>query len=247
MVGVDWTTLYRHLKQDGTPKKPGPAAPGSNQLDLMSPCHKALHIPAWSAWTVKPGPCPQLDLMSPQSPAYPVLCSFPALLVLLFGLWLALPPTQSFACSCVEPGPPLEERAKAAVVFQGEAVSVREFPAIFGFTGSTDPTTITFKVQTVWKGAAYPTRYVTTARSGSSCGYPFVAGTEYVVYTLLGLGWHVGLCSRTRPLSQASRDLADLGPGTPPSLWNRATLSFLVLLLMGGIWLGQRQRHSNKR
>ena len=226
MVGVDWTTLYRHLKQDGTPKKPGPAAPGSNQLDLMSPCHKALHI------------------LHDRAPA---LCSFPALLVLLFGLWLALPPTQSFACSCVEPGPPLEERAKAAVVFQGEAVSVREFPAIFGFTGSTDPTTITFKVQTVWKGAAYPTRYVTTARSGSSCGYPFVAGTEYVVYTLLGLGWHVGLCSRTRPLSQASRDLADLGPGTPPSLWNRATLSFLVLLLMGGIWLGQRQRHSNKR
>ena len=203
--------------------------PAPDQLALMSSCYKALRI------------------LHDRAPALCGLGRFSALLVLLFGLWLSLPPTQSLACSCVEPGPPLEEQAKAAVVFHGEAVSVREFPAIFGITGSTVPTTITFKVQTVWKGAVYPTRYVTTARSGASCGYPFVAGTEYIVYTQLGLGWNVSLCSRTRPFSEATQDLADLGPGTPPSSWNRATLSLLLLLLLGGTWLGRRQRHSDKR
>lgn len=102
-----------------------------------------------------------------------------------------------------------------------------------------------FKVQTVWKGATYPTRYVTTARSCASCGYPFKVGTEYVVYSL---GWHVSRCSRTRPLSEATRYVADLGPGTPPSFWYRAALSLLVLLLIVGYsWLGRRQRHSAKR
>ena len=167
------------------------------------------------------------------------------LLVLLFGFWLSLPPKWSCACSCAEPGPPLEEREKAAVVFRGEVVSVREFPILFGTWGSRDPTTIKFKVQTAWKGVAYPTRYVTTARSGSSCGYPFVAGTEYVVYSRLG--WQVSLCSRTRPLAEAAQDMVDLGPGTPPSSWNRATLSLLVLLLAVVTWFGRRQRYATKR
>ncbi len=167
------------------------------------------------------------------------------LLVLLFGFWLSLPPTWSFACSCPEPGPPLEEREKATTVFRGEVVSVREFPILFGIWGSRDPTTIKFKVQTAWKGAAYPTRYVTTARSGASCGYPFVAGTEYVVYSQRG--WQVSLCSRTRPLTEAAQDMVDLGPGTPSSSWNRATLSLLVLLLVVVTWFGWRQRYATKR
>lgn len=58
-----------------------------------------------------------------------------ALLVLLCGLWLALPPTRSWACSCPSPGAPLAEQAKVAVVFRGKAVSVREFPAYFGSRG----------------------------------------------------------------------------------------------------------------
>ena len=126
-----------------------------------------------------------------------------------------------------------------------EEASVLGFPAYFGIMGSRDPTNVKFQVQTVWKGAAYPTRYVATARSGASCGYPFKVGTEYVVCSL---GWHVSLCSRTRPLSEATRYVADLGPGALPSFWYRAALSLLVLLLtVGYSWLGRRQRHSARR
>ncbi len=38
--------------------------------------------------------------------------------------------------------------------------------------------------------------------------------TEYVVYSRDG--FNVGLCSRTRPLSEASMDLADLATGQAP-------------------------------
>lgn len=105
------------------------------------------------------------------------------LIVSLVGVWFPLQPMRSYAYSCQTPGSPSEELTKAAAVFMGEAASVREFPRIFGIWGSTDPTTVRFKVKNAWKGAESHTRFVTTARSGASCGYTFVEGTEYVVYS----------------------------------------------------------------
>lgn len=153
------------------------------------------------------------------------------LAVSLVGVWFLLQPGRSYACSCQPPGAPSEELVNATAVFMGEAVSVREFPRIFGTWGSSDPTTVRFKVKTVWKGADFQTRYITTARSGASCGYTFAEGTEYVVYS--HNGFNVSLCSRTRPLSEATRDLADLGQGTIPAVGTIAPISYLFAFLAG--------------
>ena len=154
-----------------------------------------------------------------------------SLTVSLIGAWFPLHPTRTWACSCQTPGPPSKELERAAAVFMGEAASVREFPQIFGVSGNTDPTTVRFKVKTVWKGAESHTRYVNTARNGASCGYTFIEGTEYVVYSPNGS--YVSLCSRTRPLSEASKDLADLGQGSTPAVGTIAPMSFVFAFLAG--------------
>ena len=153
------------------------------------------------------------------------------LIVSYVGFWFSLHPTRSYACSCAGPGSPSEELENASAVFKGEAVSVREFPGIFGIRGSMDPTTVKFRVKAVWKGADSQTRYVTTARSEASCGFSFVEGTDYVVYSHNGLD--VSLCSRTRPLSEAPSDLATFGQGITPAVGTIAQMSFVVAFLAG--------------
>ena len=138
-----------------------------------------------------------------------------ALIVPLIGLWLVAYPEPSYACSCVTPGPPSAALAGSAAVFRGKVVSIREFDRGDGIWGSADPTTVEFDVKTVWKGPNYETLYLTTARSESSCGFSFIEGIEYVVYSRDGAT--VSLCSRTRALSKAADDLAELGQGQAPA------------------------------
>ena len=138
-----------------------------------------------------------------------------ALIVPLISLWILLHPEASYACSCVTPGSPSEETVTSAAVFMGRVVSVREFERDDGLISSADPTTIEFAVSTIWKGPAYETMFLTTARSDSSCGFTFVKDDTYVVYSRDGST--VSLCSRTRSLSEAQHDLAELGEGQQPS------------------------------
>lgn len=139
-----------------------------------------------------------------------------ALIVPLISLSILLHPEQSYACSCVTPGSPSEEMATSAAVFMGRVVTVREFERDDGLISSTDPTTIEFAVSTVWKGPSYETMFLTTARWDGSCGFTFVEGENYVVYSRNGST--VSLCSRTRSLSEAQHDLAELGKGQAPLL-----------------------------
>ena len=138
-----------------------------------------------------------------------------ALVVALIGLWLFANTEQSYACSCVPPGPPSEALAESAVVFAGKVTSVREFedPNATTFS-STDPTTVEFKVDAVWKGPSYETMSLATARSDASCGFTFIEGEEYVVYSRDGAT--VSLCSRTRPVAYAQEDFDELGEGDKP-------------------------------
>ncbi len=134
-----------------------------------------------------------------------------ALIALAVGAWFLMQPDPGYACSCAENGPPAEELENSASVFMGRVVSVREFDRGDGTFSTTDPTTIEFDVQTVWKGPAYGTMYLTTPRSDASCGFAFAEGVTYIVYSRNGST--VSLCSRTRELSRAAYDLAVLGEG----------------------------------
>ena len=124
-------------------------------------------------------------------------------LILSFSiLWLFADKGQTFACSCVPPGSPSEAMARSAAVFVGRAETV---------SSSSDRVTVGFKVSTHWKGPSYEAMQLTTSRYGASCGFEFIEGQDYIVYS--GDGSTVGLCSRTARLQNAQADLDELGEG----------------------------------
>ena len=155
--------------------------------------------------------------------------------------------------------------AKSTAVFMGQVVSVREFDRGNDIMSSSDPTTVEFDVQAVWKGPSSTTMFLTTARFGASCGFTFVKGEKYVVYSQDGST--VSLCSRTRPLSAATHDLAALGKGQVPAqgtttptpdvseyqtgggcgLSPHTTDLSVVGLMVGIAWLGLRKQRSDTR
>lgn len=129
---------------------------------------------------------------------------------------LVINPDRSFACVCVPSGPPAQELPRATAVFAGKVIKIE--PSSASVWRGVDSVNVTFQVSKVWKGPLRRTLTVLTARWGIDCGYEFQSGQEYLVYSL---GTEdqlvVWLCSRTRPLSTASEDLAVLGAGKTPT------------------------------
>ena len=139
--------------------------------------------------------------------------SIPAALLLL----LSLQASQALACSCMIPGPPASEAARAGAVFLGEATAVRDpQPADTWWTRlvwrlglGPDPTTIssmreihyTFRVLERFKGASERSIEVVSAAGSESCGYSFQPDKQYVVYAYRASDSRLmtGLCSLTGP------------------------------------------------
>ena len=187
--------------------------------------------------------------------------AFVSLVGLVMGVLLFGGVDRTYACLCALPGSPAEELESAAAVFAGEVVSVREAEATLGMISSADPTTVEFRTIRVWKGPSGGTQTLTTARSGISCGFSFVKGREYIVYSYDGST--VYTCSRTALLALAAPDLAELGrggkpdagdgSGSPagggcglgggPAVTGSGVVDVAVLgLLVGLVWLGLGRR-----
>ena len=115
---------------------------------------------------------------------------------------------RSHACSCIEPGTPGEALESSASVFAGKVVSIDD-RLVLG--SSLDPLIVEFDIGTVWKGPLHQSVELKTTSNTASCGYSFVEGVKYLVYSWNGLD--ASFCSRTRPLSEAQYDLAELGAG----------------------------------
>ena len=90
-----------------------------------------------------------------------------------------------------------QQAARADVVFGG-TVTVIE-PPITGLTfSSADPMSIRFSVDAVYKGDATRTYWVSSARSGASCGFEFLVGKRYMVFARMsGDRVETDLCSGT--------------------------------------------------
>ncbi len=129
-----------------------------------------------------------------------------ALAAAVCGVWFLMDTGQASACSCIEPGSPLEELDRAALVFTATVISVREDTPFMGIGAlpANGPTTVEFKVHVVWKGELPPNISLTTARYEASCGFTFLEGSRYIVYSRDGET--VSLCSRTRLLQEAKAD-----------------------------------------
>jgi len=134
------------------------------------------------------------------------------------GVTLALSSLEGAAraCSCV---PPSQKEAfeHADAVFLGTVEKFYDLYVVEGWAAST----ATIRVKTIWKGAKQPIIQVSTNSDEGMCGYPFVEGSEYLVYatrpreeTSPDALW-TWLCSRTSPTHEANEELRLLGPGTP--------------------------------
>ncbi len=134
------------------------------------------------------------------------------------------------ACMCAIEGSP-EERAREAIadsdaVLSGEVVDLEKPPPDTEIVEGTMLTvvggggreaTVTLRVSEVWKGPEQQiVRFTTPVADGISCAHPFKEGREYLVYANGGQDLNVGGCSETKPLSEASADLALLGDGEKP-------------------------------
>jgi hypothetical protein len=137
--------------------------------------------------------------------------------VALMGLsLLVLLPDCASACSCAVFGSKKQVEwalSHPGAVFSGEVVKIDRPSSI---KSSLAPETVTFRVSESWKGPKQQSLEVSTPVSGTSCGYPFKEGQEYLVYAYGKQDLKVDLCSGTKPLSKAGAELALLGNGEKP-------------------------------
>lgn len=170
--------------------------------------------------------------------------------VVALAVLAAVPP----AGACSIPLPPSDQQLldQADLVFEGVALASQDANTTASILSSADPVTWTFSVERVVKGSAAATQQVTTARSGASCGFAFLAGHRYRVYARAGAsGFSTSLGSGTRelaattttaPRSTPSTTLVARGPlvrtGFP--VWTAVIAALLVIV--GGAVLARWMR-----
>lgn len=148
---------------------------------------------------------------------------FPGLAPLLGALLLAVP-VAAAACSCTNELTLQQEFDGAWLVFSGRVLEIQADP--FG--------TLAVQLEPIqrWKGPLQYVQLVVTPVDEAVCGFPFVVGEEYLVFTTMsyyGITYtptpFTHLCARTSPLA-GNPYLADMPPPlvtTPaaPATWGR--------------------------
>jgi hypothetical protein len=107
------------------------------------------------------------------------------------------------AIKCTRRADTASEELKAATrVFSGTAMKVTE---------ADSKRVAEFEVERVWKGAL--SRRIAVSSGTHLYGSRFKEGETYLVFAFGGKELSTSICTRTKPLSSASRDLAELGEG----------------------------------
>jgi MYXO-CTERM domain-containing protein len=118
----------------------------------------------------------------------------------------------AYACTCLPPPPVATAVADASAVFAGRILEVTD-PA-----GPGDDMIARFAITRVWKGPTDRTEIeIRTAANSAACGLSFEEDDTWLIYADSFEGnLTASLCSRSKPLSVAQEDLAELGPGSVP-------------------------------
>jgi len=123
-------------------------------------------------------------------------------------LWLL--PAPAAACSCVELSAQ-DAFDQHAAVFEGRVVEVHR---------PDDPggaLRVVLDVVQHWKGVTTERVELSTPAASSLCGVSFEPETSWLVYAEAADGaLSTDICHRTRPMADASEDLATLGAGVVP-------------------------------
>ncbi|GAB4056456.1 hypothetical protein [Catellatospora paridis] len=158
-----------------------------------------------------------------------------AALMVLTSVLVVGPAGAACACSCAEPDP-VENAAWADLVFVGVVVDI-DRPAFSMSSG--DLMTARLTVEQVRKGSAAGHVDVQTAIEGPSCGFDFVEGNRYLIYSRDG---QTSLCSGNQLLG-AAPDVELEGDVPVTALLGGGA----VVLLAGlGLWWVLRRRSASQ-
>ena len=149
--------------------------------------------------------------------------------VLLGIALMTVPLSRLLACSCVGQGTPCSGAGNAAAVFTGTVLEVTDpaWPRPGEITSSAlsnrrravdsvNPLprplrVVRMQVREVLSGIGPEQKQIeiATGMGGGDCGFAFQVGVDYVVYAYKNAEGHLetGICSRTRPMSQAAEDV----------------------------------------
>jgi protocatechuate 3,4-dioxygenase beta subunit len=112
------------------------------------------------------------------------------------------------ACSCASGGKPCHDYWKATAVFTGTVIYKSSTTYKLG-EYDVAARLIRFNIDRAFRGVKGKEVEVRTGLGDSDCGYNFRLGGQYLVYAYdAGDNLATGICSRTRPISEASDDLA---------------------------------------
>lgn len=134
-----------------------------------------------------------------------------------FGLLLGSAPAV-YACTCLPPGTPTEERDASDLVFSGKVVRIDTVMVDIGGGMMYPWLNVAFRVDRTWKGSDSSAVEILTAVNSGLCGYHFEVGERYLVYANVFGDYNMpetSICTRTRAFSNAAEDLMELGEGTP--------------------------------
>lgn len=137
---------------------------------------------------------------------------------LVFALLFLQKPIPTAACSCAMMPSPEEGFVNAQAVFSGEVIGIKENSRFLGSRGKT----VLFAVRETWKGPSEMEFAIKTGSGGGDCGVAFVVGEKYLVYANLSdmyeeQSWSTTICSPTKLLMDASKDLSVFGQGQVPT------------------------------
>ena len=147
---------------------------------------------------------------------------------------LASGQSPSNACSCIGTSTPSKSLDSAAAVFTGHVVAATLSSKWVPNNGSpddcalqitqeggrsalclSDELVVTLEVTAAWKGVSGGRVEVRTHAQSSACGVEFLLGQSYLVYAFRQserATLETTACSRTRHISDAAEDKAELGP-----------------------------------
>ena len=128
--------------------------------------------------------------------------------LVFLGFLLAVFSSDVNACSCMSGGMPCHDYWKAAAIFTGTVIDSSPTTSKRG-EYEVPARLVRFNVDQSFRGVKGNEVEVRTALNEAGCGYAFQLGGRYLVYAYSDADkLATGICSRTRPVSEAADDLA---------------------------------------
>ena len=133
-------------------------------------------------------------------------------MVILLAVMVIAGQRDVLGCTCGMSGPPCQATWMVDSIFVGTVISISPIDHV-SLGEPYQSNLVTFKVERGYMNTAPGSLQIVTGMGGGDCGYRFKTGHTYLVYASKSgsVSWlTTGICSRTRPIADATEDLSYL-------------------------------------